>query len=73
MDFLDVLDAERTELAAEDRLAQSRTQAATSLVAVYKALGGGWQVFEPAAKSASPTAGHAAVPPAAAGAARALS
>ena len=43
VDFLDVLDAERTELAAEDRLAQSRTQAATSLVAVYKALGGGWQ------------------------------
>ncbi len=29
--------------AAEDRLAQSRTQAATSLIAVYKALGGGWQ------------------------------
>jgi multidrug efflux system outer membrane protein len=43
VDFLDVLDAERTELADEDRLAQSRTDAATSLVAVYKALGGGWQ------------------------------
>jgi len=43
VDFLDVLDAERTELAAEDRLAQSRTETATSLVAVYKALGGGWQ------------------------------
>jgi multidrug efflux system outer membrane protein len=42
-DFLDVLDAERTQLADEDRLAQSRTDAATSLVAVYKALGGGWQ------------------------------
>jgi len=42
VDFLDVLDAERTQLADEDRLAQSRTDAATSLVAVYKALGGGW-------------------------------
>jgi outer membrane protein, multidrug efflux system len=44
VDFLDVLDAERTQLAAEDQLAQSRTAAATSLVAVYKALGGGWQM-----------------------------
>jgi multidrug efflux system outer membrane protein len=43
VDFLDVLDAERTQLAAEDRLAQSRTDAATSLIALYKALGGGWQ------------------------------
>jgi outer membrane protein, multidrug efflux system len=43
VDFLDVLDAERTQLEAEDRMAQSRTDAATSLVAVYKALGGGWE------------------------------
>ncbi|HZO23103.1 MAG TPA: efflux transporter outer membrane subunit [Steroidobacteraceae bacterium] len=43
IDFLEVLDAERTQLEAEDRLAQSRTDAATSLVAVYKALGGGWE------------------------------
>jgi multidrug efflux system outer membrane protein len=43
-DFLDVLDAERTQLVAEDRLAQSRTDAATSLIAVYKALGGGWEM-----------------------------
>jgi multidrug efflux system outer membrane protein len=42
-DFLQVLDAERTQLEAEDLLAQSRTDAATSLVAVYKALGAGWQ------------------------------
>ena len=41
-DFLDVLDAEREVLAAQDSLAQSRTQTATALVAVYKALGGGW-------------------------------
>jgi outer membrane protein, multidrug efflux system len=42
-DFLTVLDTERTQLEAEDALAQSRTDTATSLVAVYKALGGGWQ------------------------------
>ena len=42
-DFLQVLDAERTLLESEDRLARSRTQAATSLVAVYKSLGGGWE------------------------------
>jgi multidrug efflux system outer membrane protein len=47
VDFLVVLDAERTELAAEDRLAQSRTEAATSLIAVYKALGGGWEMAPP--------------------------
>jgi outer membrane protein, multidrug efflux system len=41
-DFLNVLEAERDMLAAQDSLAQSRTQTATSLVAVYKALGGGW-------------------------------
>ncbi len=40
--FLDVLNAERDALAAQDSLAQSQTQTATSLVAVYKALGGGW-------------------------------
>lgn len=42
-DFLEVLDSERTQLEAEDALAQSRTDTATSLIAVYKALGGGWQ------------------------------
>lgn len=41
-DFLNVLDAERDALSAQDSLAQSRTQTATSLVAIYKALGGGW-------------------------------
>jgi outer membrane protein, multidrug efflux system len=43
IDFLEVLDAERTALSAELLLSQSRTDAATSLVAVYKALGAGWQ------------------------------
>jgi len=43
IDFLEVLDAERTALSAELLLSQSRTDAATSLVAVYKALGAGWR------------------------------
>ena len=42
-DFLTVLDAERTLLEAQDRLADSETLTATALVAVYKALGGGWE------------------------------
>ena len=43
VDFLDVLDAERTQLQSEDQLAQTRTATATSLIAVYKALGGAWE------------------------------
>lgn len=39
-DFLQVLDAERTQLDAEDQLAQGRTDAATAYAALYKALGG---------------------------------
>lgn len=41
-DFFAVLDAERELLAAQDRLAVAQTQAATSLVGVYRALAGGW-------------------------------
>jgi len=39
-DFLQVLDAERTMLQAQDQLATGRTAATTGLVAVYRALGG---------------------------------
>jgi len=42
-DFLTVLDAERTRLLAQDLLADSETRTALSLIAVYKALGGGWE------------------------------
>ncbi len=41
--FLDVLDAERTQLETEDALAVSEIQTATDLVSIYKALAGGWQ------------------------------
>ncbi len=50
-DFLPVLDAERSLLEAEDRLAETRTRAATSLVAVYKAVAGGWPERLPSAET----------------------
>ncbi len=40
--FLSVLDAQRSVYAAEDQLVQSERNAAVTLIAVYKALGGGW-------------------------------
>jgi multidrug efflux system outer membrane protein len=43
-DFLPVLDAERTQLDTQAQLAQSETRTATTLVALYKALGGGWEI-----------------------------
>jgi outer membrane protein TolC len=41
-DFLQVLDAQRTVLEAQDRLALGRTDATTALVEVYRAIGGRW-------------------------------
>ncbi len=53
VDFLTVLDAERTQLAVEDQLAQSQTRTVAALVAVYKALGGGWEVEQQTAAAAA--------------------
>lgn len=52
-DFLAVLDADRELLSARDALAQADTANATALVAVYRALGGGWTLPAPATASAS--------------------
>ncbi|MEN1727843.1 MAG: efflux transporter outer membrane subunit [Pseudomonadota bacterium] len=52
--FIDVLDAERVLTSTEDALIQSQTRALTELVSVYKALGGGWEVFEPEAIRQAP-------------------
>jgi multidrug efflux system outer membrane protein len=41
-DFLQVLDAERTLLAAQDQLAQAQTQAAEAYVALFQARGSAW-------------------------------
>jgi multidrug efflux system outer membrane protein len=44
-DFLTVLDTEQRLLEDQRQLAQSETATATALVALYKALGGGWEEF----------------------------
>ena len=41
--FLSVLDAQRSLYAAEDLLVQSGSDTAVDVIAVYKALGGGWE------------------------------
>ncbi|QAY95958.1 RND transporter [Methylovirgula ligni] len=41
--FVTVLDAERTLLSAQQQAAQSATNVSTYIVALYKALGGGWE------------------------------
>lgn len=52
-DYLAVLDAQRSLYAAEDTLAQSNRTVATNLVALYKALGGGWNAEEAATPDGS--------------------
>jgi multidrug efflux system outer membrane protein len=42
-DFLNVLNAQRSLFVTEDALTQSTRTLATNLVALYKALGGGWE------------------------------
>jgi multidrug efflux system outer membrane protein len=42
VELLQVLDAERIQLDAEDRLAQAMSASAVALVGVYRAIGGGW-------------------------------
>ncbi len=40
--FLDVLDSQRSLFDAQDQLVQSETAVVTGVIALYKALGGGW-------------------------------
>jgi NodT family efflux transporter outer membrane factor (OMF) lipoprotein len=44
VDFLNVLDAQHSLLAAQDELARSERTTDQNLVRLYKALGGGWQM-----------------------------
>ncbi|WP_223807258.1 efflux transporter outer membrane subunit [Montanilutibacter psychrotolerans] len=46
-DLFEVLDAERTRLQAQDAFAAARTRTATSVVALYKAMAGGWPQYQP--------------------------
>lgn len=43
-DFLSVLDVQRSVLAAESELARARTDRAVASIALYKSLGGGWDI-----------------------------
>lgn len=46
-DLFEVLDAERTQLQAQDAFADGRTRSVTGAVALYKALAGGWSSRTP--------------------------
>ncbi len=46
-DFISVLDAQRSLYSAEDSLVQSDKTLSTDLIAIYKALGGGWDIASP--------------------------
>lgn len=43
--FIDYLSAENTLLQSENLLAESEISSATTLIAIYKALGGGWEII----------------------------
>lgn len=45
VDFQRVLDAARSLLQQQNALAQARSAVATNLIAIYKALGGGWETY----------------------------
>lgn len=47
VDFLNVLTAEQNLFISQDQLSQSNQAVSTNLVALYKALGGGWETFDP--------------------------
>lgn len=44
--FIDVLDAQRQLAQAEQQRSQAKVQSALDLVALYKALGGGWEPYQ---------------------------
>ncbi|MFO1119022.1 MAG: efflux transporter outer membrane subunit [Rhodospirillales bacterium] len=60
--FLDVLDAQRALFVAQSALAASEAALSTDLVALYKALGGGWAA-EPAGPATGALADAAGTPP----------
>lgn len=53
-DLLDLLDAQRQVLAAEDQLSQVETARVTASVALFKAMGGGWTPAEDVGREARP-------------------
>jgi outer membrane protein, multidrug efflux system len=62
-DFLNVLSAQRSLFASEEALWQSRTTLTTDLIALYKALGGGWEETDSApARAGEPASQPASAP-----------
>ncbi|MEX2497150.1 MAG: TolC family protein [Woeseia sp.] len=57
-DFLQVLDAERSQLATEDRLVETETRSAVALVGLYRAMAGGWAVIPPGGRYGAPAFGR---------------
>jgi outer membrane protein, multidrug efflux system len=53
-DYLEVLQAQRQLFPAENALAQVRFERLATLVTLYKALGGGWNVDQPGAAESAP-------------------
>ena len=51
--YLDVLQAERSDLASRRELAVARTHQRLAVVGIYKALGGGWEICEQADQDCS--------------------
>ena len=51
--FLQVLDAQRTVTSTRQQLVQANATLATDVVALYRALGGGWK--DPGSRSQAPT------------------
>jgi multidrug efflux system outer membrane protein len=62
IDLLPLLDAERTRLAVRVSANDSNTQLLMDSVQLYKALGGGWQVFEPKPQPATANTMHSPNP-----------
>jgi multidrug efflux system outer membrane protein len=62
VDFLYLLDTQATLFTAEDSLVQSQQTVSTDLVALYKALGGGWEPFDQPATTRPEGAGNMLTP-----------
>lgn len=54
VDFNRVFTAQSQLVTQQDQLATARGNVASSLIAVYRSLGGGWQAFEPASATGKP-------------------
>ncbi len=60
LDFLNVLVAQRSLYAVEDALVQSNRSISTDLIALYKALGGGWETLPVDGQAMAPATADAA-------------